>query len=215
MACQGVTDPTLLALERDGYVVLKGVLPGDWLTPLRGAFEAGVLESDQWPVPRGREWRHAQVDLDPVVQQVCCLPALIGCVREILRAPFFLSQVEGREPRPDLGQQPLHRDGDGDTTAYAATLAFLDDYGPGNGATQVVPASHRDRALDASSAQTLAGAAGDIVVFDPNLLHGGTRNISGTPRRSLLISYALEAARESLRQTAALRGVRMETGGVF
>jgi hypothetical protein len=202
------------SLERDGYAVLTGAIPADWLAPLREAFEAGVLASGQWPVPRGHEWRHAQVDLDPVVQRVCRLPALLDCVRAILRAPFFLSQVEGREPNSGFGQQPLHRDGDADTT-YAAALAFLDGYGPANGATQVVPGSHRDPALDASSALTLAGTPGEIVVFDPNLLHGGTLNASGAPRRSLLISYALETARESLRASEGLRGVRMEVSEVF
>lgn len=202
-------------LARDGFVVLRGAIPPGGLEPLRAAFDAGVLAADAWPVPRGHDWRHAQVDLDPLVQRVCRLPELLACAGAILGGAFFLSQVEGRKPAPGHGLQPLHRDGEQAATRYAAALAFLDDYGSANGATQVVPGSHRDPAPDAASAITLAGAAGDIVVFDPNLLHGGTTNAAGTPRRSLLISYAAESARESLRASEALRGVRMDTSEVF
>lgn len=201
-------------LERDGYTVLAGAVPIAWLERMCAAFEAGSLLSEHWPVPRGQDWRHAQVDLDPTVQQVCRLPVLLELVGAILRQPFFLSQVEGREPKAGGGAQMLHRDGD-DAASYAAAMVFLDDYGPANGATAVVPGSHRDLSLGAASALTLTGAAGDIVVFDPNLLHGATTNHSGARRRSLLISYALATSREGLRATEKLRGVRMDCSEVF
>lgn len=210
-----VIEPATASLERDGYAVLAGAIPSDWLDALRAAFEAGAMPSEQWPVPRGPDWRHAQVDLDPAVQEVCRLPILLELVGALLRQPFFLSQVEGREPRAGGGVQLLHRDGEDGITSYAAAMVFLDTYGPANGATAVVPGSHRDHALDATSALTLSGAAGDIVVFDPNLLHGATTNTTGARRRSLLISFALATARDSLQATEALRGVRMDTGELF
>lgn len=200
-------------LERDGYMVLSGAIPRGWLGPLRAAFEAGTLASELWPVPRGRDWHHSQLDLDPTVKQVCRLPALVEAIRTILQLPFFLSQVEGREPNPGGGAQTLHRDGDPGATTYAAAMMFLDDYGPANGATCVIPGSHRNPG--ATAAVTLAGKAGDIVVFDPNVLHGATTNTSGAPRRALLASYAAESERGALRSTEALRGVRMDTSGTL
>lgn len=200
-------------LARDGYAVLSGAIPAEWLEPLRAAFEAGAMASELWPVPRGSDWRHSQLDLDPTVQQVCRLPALVEVVRAILHQPFFLSQVEGREPRSGGGAQMLHRDGEAGATAYAAAMVFLDDYGPANGATRVVPGSHHDPGLDERAALTLSGKAGDIVVFDPNVLHGATTNTSGAARRSLLVSYAAETVREDLSASETLRGVRMDTRG--
>ncbi len=202
------------ALARDGFVVMHQAIPAPMLAALRAAFDGGVLASDEWPVPRGPDWRHAQVDLDPAVQAACRLPPLLEAIGTILRQPFFVSQVEGREPLGGGGAQNLHRDGDEGGT-YAAAMIFLDDYGPGNGATQVVPGSHRDRSLEPVSARVLEGRAGDVVVFDPDLLHGATCNVSGARRRSLLLSYAAASEYDTLRASEALRGVRMDTSEVF
>jgi ectoine hydroxylase-related dioxygenase (phytanoyl-CoA dioxygenase family) len=134
------------------------------------------------------------------------------------RGPFFLAQVEGREPLKDGGQQPLHRDGVG-MTAVAA-LVFLDAYGPDNGATRVVP-RHLDPGLlykgDPDEALSLitAGEAGDILVFDADLPHGATRNRSGARRRSLLLSFMQEGNRATMEASRAIRNVRMDTSEVF
>lgn len=210
----GLGAPALHPLDAQGYLLVRGGVPADWVAPLQAAFDAGVMPSDAWPVPRGADWIHAQLDLDPHVQRVCRLPVLIDAVRHILKAPFFLSQVEGRAPRRGNVPQPLHRDGAGATGQFMAAMVWLDPYGPDNGATQIVTGSHRETG-DAAAAQVLSGEVGDILIFDPDVLHGATTNVSGAPRRSLLISYAAMTLYDQHRATEALRGVRMDTGEVF
>jgi hypothetical protein len=209
-------------LDEDGYLMLRGAMPADWIDPLRNAFETGVIPSDRWPVPRGKDWRHALVDLDPLVQQVCRLPVLLAAARHVLIQPFFLAQVEGREPRAGGGAQLLHADGpDSDEIRTVSVLAFLDAFGPENGATQLVAGSHRSAKVDTSEdpvqplVTVMSGEAGDVLLFGSTLLHGATVNQSGAPRRSLLISYVVEDLRRHYDATRAVRAVRMDTGEVF
>ena len=203
------------ALDTQGYLLLRGAVPPEGVAKLRQAFDAGVIPSADWPVPRSSEWRHAQLDLDPVVQSVCRLPALIDGVRHLLKQPFFLAQVEGREPLQGNAPQLLHRDGAGFPGQYVAAMVWLDPYDIDNGATQIVPASHRDDCDPSAEALTLTGDAGDILLFDPEVLHGATTNRVGARRRSLLISYAAVSLRDQHQLTESLRNVRMETSETF
>jgi hypothetical protein len=207
-------DPALgQALDRDGYLLLRGAFAGT-ADAVRAAFDAGMLANDQWPVPRGRGWIHALVDLDPDVQAVCRLPELLSAAHRVIGGRFFLAQVEGREPRPGAGFQDLHRDGFGDARAVSA-LAFIDDYGPGNGATRIAPGTHKAphrsaEEIPADQVITLEGRAGDVLVFDADLLHGATRNLTGVRRRSLLIAYFAEALDAQHRATVGIRNIRMD-----
>lgn len=210
-------------LHRDGYVLLRRAIPVEWLDELRAVFDAGVKPSDQWPVPRGMSWRHSLLDFDSKVQAVCRLPEVLAVVGALIGERFFLSQVEGREPLAGGGHQQLHRDlsaqRPGDTVN---ALAYFDDYGPENGATRIVPGSHRPGRgeppfdfNDESRSVQLSGSAGDILVFDADLVHAGSLNVVGARRRSILIGYFAEPLYASHLETAHLRSVRMDTADRF
>jgi ectoine hydroxylase-related dioxygenase (phytanoyl-CoA dioxygenase family) len=210
-------------LHREGYTLLRGAIPAEWLDDLRAAFDTGVKPSDRWPVPRGADWRHSLLDLDPKVQAVCRLPEMLAVVGTLIGERFFLAQVEGREPLAGGGHQRLHRDSSaqrpGDTVS---ALAFFDDYGPENGATRIVPGSHRPVQgeppfdfNDESQSVQLSGSAGDILVFDADLVHAGSRNLTGARRRSILIGYFAEQRYASHLKTANLRSIRMDTTDRF
>lgn len=144
-------------------------------------------------------------------------------VGELIGERFFLALVEGREPLAGGGNQQLHRDLSAQRPGdIANAMIYFDDYGPGNGATRIVPGSHRPQSgeppfdcNDESHAEQLAGAAGDILVFDVDLVHAGSRNVLGPRRRSILISYFSEALYESYLQTRSMRGIRMDASERF
>ncbi|SDA92478.1 Phytanoyl-CoA dioxygenase (PhyH) [Pseudomonas sp. NFACC15-1] len=206
-------------LHQNGYALLRRAIPNEWLADLRCVFDAGVRPSDQWPVPRGMDWRYSMLDDDSRIQAVCRLPRLLAVAGELIGEQFFLSQVEGREPLAGGGQQPLHRDLSAQRPGdIAIALAFFDDYGPENGATRIVPGSHRSEPdappfdfNDESRAVQLSGDAGDILVFDVDLVHAGSLNAIGARRRSILISYFAESLYASHLETVALRNIRMDT----
>ncbi|MBD9517476.1 phytanoyl-CoA dioxygenase family protein [Pseudomonas sp. PDM22] len=210
-------------LHSEGYALLRQAIPRALLEELRAAFDANVLPSDRWPVPRGVDWRHAQIDLEPCAQAACRLPPLLEAAGALIGERFFLAQAEGREPLPGGGHQQLHRDlsarrpGD-----MVSALAFLDDFSPENGATRLAPGSHRHAPgqppfdfLDESHSLQLSGRAGDILVFDVDLVHAGSLNSSGARRRTLLISYRAEPLYAAHLETLGLRNVRMDTAERF
>ena len=210
-------------LRQDGYLLLPQAIPADWLEELRTVFDDRVLASHAWPVPRGHDWRHSSLDEHPRIQALCRLPALLAAVGAMIDERFFLAQVEGREPLAGGGHQRLHRDmwgqRPGDTVIV---MAWFDDYGPHNGATRLVPGTHRyetDEAPfdpdDESRSVQMSGKAGDLLVFDADLVHAASLNPSGARRRSLLITYCAEPLHDSYQQTAAIRNVRMDCSARF
>jgi hypothetical protein len=232
LARAGVTNSTLsgdqaAALDGDGYAVFRHAIPPDWLEPLCEAFEHSVLPSERWPAPREHHTRHAMVDNDELVRRVCLLPVVLAAAYHLLRTRFFLTTVQGRDPRPDGGYQLLHRDWtEIDTPApFALMLAFIDPFGPGNGATRVVPGTHLqsggpDEFSSFGTAHpeqvVLEGEAGDILVCNGRLAHSATRNTSGATRRSFLASFAdisqLAIHRETRDLTGASADVRYLLG---
>lgn len=201
------------ALDREGHLLLRGAVPEDWRERLTAAFDAGVGPPEQWAAPRAPGWRHALVDLDPIVQATCRLPVLLSAAERLAGGCFFLAQVEGREPLGGYGHQPLHRDGVG--TGAVAAMIYLDDYGPENGATRLIPRHLDPGEPDESLAQVVEGQAGDVLVFDADMLHGATVNRSGARRRSLLLSYMPAHNRAMEASCRAVRNVRMDTSELF
>ncbi|MFW6749231.1 phytanoyl-CoA dioxygenase family protein [Pseudomonas glycinae] len=205
-------------LHSKGYEMLFGAVPHTWLTALRIAFDTGIKSSNEWPVPRGIDWRHSQLDVDPTVQAVCRLPQLLAVVGELIGERFFLSQVEGREPLANGGHQQLHRDLSAPPGDTVNALVYLDDYGLENGATRIVPDSHRPSPgepsfdfNDESRSVQLTGNAGDILIFDADLIHAGSLNASGARRRTLLITCFSESLYATHLETVNLRNIQMDT----
>jgi ectoine hydroxylase-related dioxygenase (phytanoyl-CoA dioxygenase family) len=193
----GVTDTTLTAheknaLDRDGYFLAPDVVDDDWLAGLRAAFETALAEGKRHGVHVHMPWQ------EPVFDGVYTHPKILAAVYHVLRRPFKSSGVVGRDPAPGHGQQALHADWmrtASEPFHLVTTLWLLDDYTPDNGATRLVPGSHRmPKALPKQMAQPesrhpeqkiVVATAGSVLIFNGHLLHSGTRNQSGRRRRVL------------------------------
>jgi len=197
----GVTEKTLGprerdALDRQGYVVLPDVIDRDWLARLRAAFAAAVAQGK-------RQGAHVHLDgSDPVYDGIHTHPRVLAAVHHVLRRPFRTFPPVARDPVPGGGLQALHPDwgrAPSEPFHVATVLWLLDDFTTKNGATRVVPGSHL-AARPASKALLqperrhpdqviVTAAAGSALLFNGHLLHGGTRNESGGPRRVLQCQF--------------------------
>ncbi len=216
LAQAGVTAQTLSpadarSLDEDGYVMLRGAIPADRLGDLRSRFEAAVLAPDKWPAPREAGTRHAMLDNDAAVRRVCLSPPLLAAVFHAMKRRFFLKDVQGRDPSPGGGYQPLHRDwpDDGEGPSMVVGLGFLDPFGAANGATRLVPGTQfeagemNDYARYPTHPREIAveGASGDVLVFHGRLVHSGLRNMNGALRRTLQICWQCHSTIATIRET--------------
>jgi ectoine hydroxylase-related dioxygenase (phytanoyl-CoA dioxygenase family) len=185
--------PVSQALERDGYALVPAVLDDACVERLRRAFDHAPVQSSGT--------QHVEItDETPEVESWRALehhPVLKAAAKHFLSQPCIFG-LHGRNPLPGFGQQGLHSDclrERGNECIMITALWMLDDFTPGNGATRVVPGSHRiTRPLAKDVAQPLArhrnekiieGRVGSVLIFNGYLWHSGRRNDSNGPRRAV------------------------------
>jgi ectoine hydroxylase-related dioxygenase (phytanoyl-CoA dioxygenase family) len=196
-------------LDEQGYVLLESCIPPDMLAELRSRiFELFEEEGSQ----AGQEFRqeaHAHrlanlVDKGEVFRRAIVLEPVLDHVRRVLGSQIKLSSLNARsaDPHSDEGQ-PLHVDmaaiPDEKGFWVCNTVWMLDDFTPENGATRMIPGSHRwgtrpQDVLDDTMAphpqeMLLTGPAGSIAVMNAHMWHGGTANRTSSPRLAMHAFY--------------------------
>jgi hypothetical protein len=222
-----LTDEHKRRLDEDGYVVLEGVTGGGLLEELRDRIlELFVSEGAQ----AGSEFRteaHAHrlanlVDKGEVFRRAIAAAAVLGGVKHVLGPAMKLSSLNARsaDPHGDAGQ-PLHVDMAAipDARGYwvCNTIWMLDDFTLDNGATRLIPGSHKwgkrpqDVLADPGAPHPdeilLTGPAGGVVVMNAHLWHGGTANRTARPR---LAMHAFYCRRDKPQQQYQKRLLRPE-----
>ncbi len=193
------------ALDREGYVILPGVVDVDWLEQLRAAFESGCEKDGGATVVKESGTRHLNdlVNRDPIFEDVYTHPRVLAAVHHILRDAFRVGQIGGRDPLPGYGQQGLHADwtarSKGEPFRIVTAIWLLDDFTGENGATRVVPGTHHlltqppksfaDPSSRHPDQRIIVAKAGSVLVFNGHLWHSGTANKSNRSRRVLQCSF--------------------------
>jgi ectoine hydroxylase-related dioxygenase (phytanoyl-CoA dioxygenase family) len=185
------------ALDDFGYVVLPDVVDARTLAALRETFERAAVEQQQPAGASESGTRHVELDFDTGNVLVA------HAVGHVIGRPFGLMKLGGRDPLPGFGQQGLHTDWRARAAwepFHAATaLWLLDDYTCDNGATRVVPGSHRKGAVPKSFAdpehhhpgeKVVIARAGSVLVINGHVWHSGTRNRSKASRRVVQCAFA-------------------------
>jgi ectoine hydroxylase-related dioxygenase (phytanoyl-CoA dioxygenase family) len=158
------------------------------------------------------------VNKDPVFEICFTEPRVLACVAHVL-GEFKLSSLNFRAALPGQGLQALHVEGGPvtDPARYQVcnSIWLLDDFTAGNGATRVVPGSHRfgktpgDVMTDVRGAHPqevlLRAPAGTVVVFNSHLWHGVTLNRSPSPRRAAHSYFTRRGNAQQLDQKKYIR----------
>ena len=96
--------------------------------------------------------------------------------------------------------QPLHADSgalaDEQGCWVCNSVWMLDDFTAENGATRVVPGSHRWQGVSPAGLyatypgeRLVTGPAGTVVVMNAHMWHGGTPNRTASPRRAMHVYF--------------------------
>ena len=218
VATDSIDDWTRERLDRDGYAPLPGVLSEAQLTAIRERLDGLLaLEGDKAGLEvhqeEGTDRLADLINKDPMFDVCFTSPRLLACVAHVL-ADFKLSSLNFRAARPGSGLQALHTEGgpvtDRSRFQVCNSIWLLDDFTADNGATRVVPGSHRSGKLPRDVMADSRGAhpdevlllapAGTVVVFNSHLWHGGTLNQSSRPRRALHSYFTRRAKGQQLDQ---------------
>lgn len=186
-------------LHDTGYTLLHGRVSPELVSDLRTALEA-VYRSEAH-VPRqtaepGSLRAYNLVRRGAVFREALQFPPVIEVVEAVLGRDCILHSFEARSALPGGGQQSLHRDMPfvPETPLSINVVWMLDDFTEENGATRVVPGSHRrpegperDRVYPD---EVLAVApAGTLLLFDTMTWHGGGPNRTDRLRRGIHVHY--------------------------
>lgn len=183
------------ALDRDGYLVVPGVLtPAEADAATTRALARAADPTSLGPTDEVHGGTIHLVLRDPAVDALEQHPTVRAAVAHLLGSVPALDQAAFRCPQPGHGEQQLHADAPPlervgpavGVTAILALVAFTDQNGP----TTVVPGSHlrpdqqrpHVRARLGHREVALTGPAGTAFVFTAHLLHRGSRNRSDAPR---------------------------------
>ncbi len=201
------------ALDHDGYLVVDRVLDDAWLARLKRAFDAAPAQENgtqhvrvDAEIPEHEAWRALESHA-----------VVLAAARHVLGSAFHVRDLHGRNPLPGYGQQGLHTDwpnrDEGAPFFVLTALFMLDEFTAENGATRVVPGSHRStRAIPKELAQPLAhhphersivGAAGSVLLLNGHTWHSGTKNESGNTRRAAQMVIERGARRRGDRSSTA------------
>jgi len=184
------------SLDVDGFVVLPNVMDPETLARLRDAFERVVGTEETGT-------RHAKLTSDSEFEIVVTKPRVQAAIAHVLGRPYRVFALSARDPLPGFGQQGLHTDWLqrtlNDPYVIVTTLWLLDDFTDSNGATRVLPGTHRmleplPKAMRQPESRhpdqkIVVAPAGSVLVFNGHLWHSGTRNESKLLRRVLQCQF--------------------------
>ncbi|KAF6831529.1 phytanoyl- dioxygenase family protein [Colletotrichum plurivorum] len=185
---------------------------------------------------------YALLNKSPVFQKFPIQPTLLALNEHFLEPGFLLNSFHSVYIQPGEAPQMLHHDdgfvtvprphrpfgtvrppliprctrGQLELSSAKGVMVAIDDFTPANGATVVIPGSHRwgdkdtDRAPRREDAIPVVMSRGSAVFFVGTLWHGGGQNTTDRERRSMTVQYCQPWIRPLENQVLAVDWEKLE-----
>lgn len=199
-------DRQAATLARNGWCILGRALAPDILAgierELEPRFAATPLCEGPFYGERTRRFG-ALLNRSAYAELLVMHPLVLELVEQVLLPwcdRIALNLTQAIEIHPGALPQAPHRDQDmwggpkGGLEYLVNVMWPLSPFRPENGGTRLWTGSHTDQdvpALPEDEAVSPLVLPGDALIFLGSTLHGGGGNISGAPRRGIVISYCL------------------------
>ena len=204
------------SLEEHGYALVEGVLAPDDVDARRAAL-ADLFAA----TPMGRNYFegfhtqrvYAVFAKTRAFDDLALHPLLGEALDHALGEHYQLSAPVALQIGPGEKAQVLHRDEDiyplprPHAPVVVNSMWALCDFTEANGATRLIPGSHRwdpDRRPDEREVVQATMPAGSMLVYLGGLVHGGGANTTDYPRPGLLLEYVVSWLRPQETQLVAV-----------
>jgi len=213
-------------LGHQGFLLLKGVLSPEQVAEVVAkaeavwAAEGAQAGSENYLEPGVRRLANLANKGD-AFRRLMVHPMVLEAVHSVLGPQVRINMLNARDALPrGTAVQPLHTDADhgakADAQGYLVCTAIwmLDPFTRENGATRLVPGTHRSTALPKEVlADVLAphpdeiyvtGQPGDVFIFNGHCWHAGGANHTDSARRAILAHYARADQPQRLNQKESI-----------
>jgi ectoine hydroxylase-related dioxygenase (phytanoyl-CoA dioxygenase family) len=197
-------DAHLARLERDGYTILEGVIEPSLLDELRADLDR--IEALQGIVPASNIFEGTKtvriynlLARGKVYERIPAHERVLPLVERVLDHGCLISSLSSIAIDPGEAPQPLHADDQliplprPHVPIVCNTMWAITDFSAENGATRLVPGSHR---LDhppplGEEIATIAAEMqrGSVLVYHGSLWHGGGANATASRRVGVAMNY--------------------------
>ena len=189
----------MAALARDGYVIWENLLDAQQCREIRETVRPWLGHTGRNSFEGRRTQRvYSVLSRTRVCDRLVDNPRVLAVLDRLLMPNYLLSALQAINIQPsESAQLPHHDDGfypipRPREPLAAATIWAIDDFTADNGATVVIPGSHRwgkRRPGPDDTALPVVMPAGSCVFFVGTLWHGGGANTSTHDRLAVTAQY--------------------------
>lgn len=201
-------------LDEEGFLILPGLLSLETVAQVRERLETLWAEEGSEAGQENHNAVEANVrrlanlaNKGDVFRDIFAHPLVLAVAETVMGPEMRLSMLNAREVPPQIAgaKQAFHTDTDNggkpDARGFYSCTAIwmLDPFTSENGATRIVPGTHRSHQLpkegmadpyaDHPAEVAMVGNSGDVGIFNGHCWHAGGVNVTDKPRLGILAHY--------------------------